>query len=48
MVGGYAMIESPTREEATRATQEFMQLHLDHWPEWVGECEVRELAFLAP
>jgi len=48
LVGGYAVIEARSREEAIRATQEFMQLHLDHWPEWVGECEVRELAFLAP
>jgi hypothetical protein len=48
VVGGYAVIEARTREEAIRATREFMQLHVDHWPEWVGECEVRELAFLAP
>jgi hypothetical protein len=48
VVGGYAVIAAKTRDEALRATKEFMQLHLDHWPEWVGECEVRELVFLAP
>lgn len=35
-------------EEAVRSTPEFMQLHVDHWPEWVGECEVRELEFQGP
>jgi hypothetical protein len=48
VVGGYAVIAARTREEAIRATTEFMQLHLDHWPGWEGECELRELVFLAP
>jgi hypothetical protein len=48
VVGGYAVIAAKTREEAVRATTEFMQLHLDHWPGWEGECELRELMFLAP
>jgi len=48
VVGGYAVIAAQTREEAIRATTEFMQLHLDHWPGWEGECELRELVFLAP
>jgi len=48
VVGGHAVIAAKTREEAIRATTEFMQLHLDHWPGWEGECELRELVFLAP
>src|SRR5262245_44380509 len=48
VLGGYAVIAAKTREEAIRSTKEFMQLHLDHWPGWEGECELRELAFLAP
>lgn len=48
VVGGYAVLAATTREAAIRATTEFMQLHLDHWPGWEGECELRELAFLAP
>ena len=48
VIGGYAVIAAKTREEAIRATKEFMQLHLDHWPGWEGECELRELVFLAP
>ena len=48
VVGGYAVLAARTREEAIRAAREFMQLHLDHWPGWEGECELRELVFLAP
>ena len=48
VIGGYAVIAARTREEAIRSTTEFMQLHLDHWPGWEGECELRELVFLAP
>ena len=48
VVGGYAVLEAPSREAVLEATRAFMQLHLDHWPSWEGECEVRELVFLAP
>jgi hypothetical protein len=48
VVGGYAILAAATREEAIRAATEFMQLHLDHWPGWEGECELRELVFFAP
>src|SRR5262245_60982160 len=37
VVGGYAVLAAKTREEALRATTEFMQLHVDHWPAWEGE-----------
>lgn len=48
VIGGYAVIAAHSREDAIRSTKEFMQLHLDHWPAWEGECELRELVFLAP
>jgi hypothetical protein len=48
VIGGYAVIAARTREDAVRSTKEFMQLHIDHWPGWQGECELRELVFLAP
>ena len=41
IVGGYAMIDVPSREEAMRVAREFMDLHRVHWPEFEGECEVR-------
>ncbi len=43
VIGGYALIAADTREAAVETTRAFMQLHLDHWPEWEGECEVREV-----
>jgi hypothetical protein len=48
VIGGYAMLEAPSREAALEATRRFMELHVQHWPEWEGECELRELVFLAP
>jgi hypothetical protein len=48
VVGGYAMVEYATREAAIEGTRKFMQLHIEHWPGWVGECELREIDFLAP
>lgn len=48
VVGGYAVLAAATRQEALDAAQAFMDLHVKHWPTWVGECEVREVVFLAP
>jgi hypothetical protein len=47
-VGGYAVLAAATRAEALDAARRFMDLHVKHWPTWVGECEVREVVFLAP
>ena len=41
VIGGYAIVEVPGKEEAVALAKEFMQLHLDHMPEWEGICEVR-------
>ena len=48
VIGGYAVLEAPTREAAIAYTKAFMQLHQEHWPEWEGECELRPIDFLAP
>ena len=48
VIGGYAVLAGESREAVIRSTKEFMQLHLEHWPGWEGECELRELVFLAP
>src|SRR5215510_12267866 len=48
VVGGYAVLAAATRQEALDAARSFMDLHVKHWPTWVGECEVREVVFLAP
>ncbi|HET6798691.1 MAG TPA: YciI family protein [Gemmatimonadales bacterium] len=43
VVGGYALVEVASREEAMRVAREFMELHRVHWPAFEGECEVRPL-----
>ena len=41
LVGGYAIIEAKTRDEAMALARRFMELHLKNWPAFEGECEVR-------
>jgi hypothetical protein len=48
LVGGFAILEAPSREAAVGIMRRFMQLHEQHWPSWEGECEVREMVFVAP
>jgi len=43
IVGGYAIVDVPTREEALEAARNVMELHRVHWPAFEGECEVRPL-----
>jgi hypothetical protein len=48
VVGGYAVLAAETRQQALDAARRFMEFHVRHWPTWEGECEVREVVFLAP
>jgi hypothetical protein len=43
LVGGYAIFEFKTRQEAIESTLHFMELHRKHWPGWEGETEVRQI-----
>jgi hypothetical protein len=43
VIGGYAVFEFKSREEAIEATVNFMELHTQHWPGWEGETEVRQI-----
>ena len=43
VVGGYALVEVGSREEAREFARRFMELHRVHWPAFQGECEVRPL-----
>src|SRR5262245_44611126 len=43
VIGGYAVYELPTKQDAIYWTERFMQLHLDHWPGWEGESEIRQV-----
>lgn len=43
VIGGYALVELESREEALDVARQFMELHRLHWPAFEGECEVRPL-----
>jgi len=47
VIGGWAILNTRTRDEALRIATEFMELHRKHWPEFEGESEVRPIEFLA-
>jgi hypothetical protein len=48
VIGGYAILELRSKEEAVASALEFMQLHKDLMPGWEGTCEVRELVYGPP
>ena len=44
LLGGYAIVEVPSKDEAIRITREFLQLHRDVLgPGYSGESEIREM-----
>jgi hypothetical protein len=48
VVGGYAIFEYETREEAIASAVEFMNVHKEFGDGWEGECEMRLMAPSAP
>jgi hypothetical protein len=43
VIGGYAMHQVNSYEEAVKLTVDFMELHRLHWPGWEGESELRQV-----
>lgn len=43
VIGGFAVFELPSKEDAVDAARRFMELHREHWPGWEGETEVRQI-----
>ena len=43
VVGGFAILEFKSKEEAMQGAVQFMELHKQHWPGWEGETEVRQI-----
>jgi len=43
LVGGYAMFQLRSKEEAIEQARRFMQVHAEHWPGFEGVCEVRQI-----
>lgn len=43
VIGGWAIVNAASKEEAIRLATEFMELHRKHWPGFEGESEVRPM-----
>jgi len=43
VIGGWAILNVSSKEEAVRIATEFMELHHKYWPEFEGESEVRPM-----
>jgi hypothetical protein len=43
VVGGFAIFELKSKQEALDGALRFMELHKKHWPGWEGETEVRQI-----
>jgi len=43
VIGGYALVDVKSNDEAMALATRFMDLHRVHWPAFEGECEVRPL-----
>lgn len=43
VIGGFAIFEMDSKEEAVQAAKDFMELHRMHWPGWEGVTEVRQM-----
>jgi len=43
VVGGFAIFDLKSKQEAVEGALRFMELHRKHWPGWEGETEVRQI-----
>ena len=48
VLGGFGIYEVPALEDAVEWTRRFLQLHVDHWPSFEGEVEIRPLMEAPP
>lgn len=43
VIGGYAVYNLKSKADAVYWAKRFMELHVQHWPGWEGEAEVRQI-----
>ena len=43
VIGGYAILELPSKQAAIDDAVRLMELHKKHWPGWEGETEIRQI-----
>jgi hypothetical protein len=44
VVGGYAILEARSPDEAVEGARRVAQIHVDFWPGWEGSIEVRRIS----
>jgi hypothetical protein len=42
-VHGFAVVDSPSLEQATQVATRMLRLHQDYVPDWGGSCEIRPI-----
>lgn len=48
VIGGYAMFQLHSKEEAVEQARRFLQVHADNWPGVRATCEVRQVMDAPP
>jgi hypothetical protein len=48
LIGGYAIVDVESEQEALDIATQFMELHRIHWPAFEGESELRPIETGAP
>ncbi len=48
VIGGFAVYDLGSKEEAIEWSRKFMELHRTHWPAWDGEIIVRQMIHFHP
>jgi hypothetical protein len=43
LIGGFAVYQVRTKDDAIEAARRFMELHAEHWPGVEAVCEVRQM-----
>jgi hypothetical protein len=43
VIGGYAIFELPSLEDAIEEAKQFMEVHRQHWKGWEGVSEIRQI-----
>ena len=43
VIGGFAIMDLKSKDEALEVAKHFIDLHRQHWPGWEGESEVRQM-----
>ena len=48
VIGGYAIFNVKSKQEAIEWVKRFIELHKEHWKGWEGESEIRQLMEYRP